>query len=90
LTNGLPNGLWQFYNQPGGLTRMGVYQNGKKIGRWLEGDLTTKAYLGDICLDESNPDLDVIISQLERGKKITVTIYRNGKSVSKQTFESSN
>jgi antitoxin component YwqK of YwqJK toxin-antitoxin module len=90
LTNGLPDGLWQFYNQQGGLTRMGVYQNGKKIGRWLEGDLTTKAYLGDICLDESNPDLDVIISQLERGKKITVTIYRNGKSVSKQTYESSN
>jgi len=90
LMNGLPDGLWQFYNQQGGLTRMGVYQNGKKIGRWLEGDLTTKAYLGDICLDESNPDLDVIISQLERGKKITVTIYRNGKSVSKQTYESSN
>lgn len=90
LTNGLPDGLWQFYNQQGGLTRMGIYKNGKKIGRWLEGDLTTKAYLGDICLDESNPDLDVIISQLERGKKIAVTIYRNGKAVSKQTYESSN
>ncbi|ASS47854.1 MAG: hypothetical protein A3D31_18490 [Candidatus Fluviicola riflensis] len=89
LTNGLPDGLWQFYNQQGGLTRMGIYKNGKKIGRWLEGDLTTKAYLGDICLDESNPDLDVIISQLERGKKIEATIYRNGKPVSKQTYESS-
>ncbi|MES2557942.1 MAG: hypothetical protein V4604_17435 [Bacteroidota bacterium] len=90
LTNGLPDGLWQFYNQQGGLTRTGIYKNGKKIGRWLEGDLTTKAYLGDICLDESNPDLDVIISQLERGKKIEVSIYRNGKAVSKQTYQSSN
>lgn len=88
LVNGLPDGLWQFYNQQGGLTRTGIYKNGRKIGRWLEGDLTTKAYLGDICLDESNPDLDVIISQLERGKKIAVTIYRNGKAVSKQTYES--
>lgn len=90
LLNGLPDGLWQFYNQQGGLTRTGIYKNGKKIGRWLEGDLTTKAYLGDICLDESNPDLEVIISQLERGKKIAVTIYRDGKPASKQTFESSN
>jgi antitoxin component YwqK of YwqJK toxin-antitoxin module len=90
LLNGLPDGLWQFYNQQGGLTRTGIYKNGKKIGRWLEGDLTTKAYLGDICLDESNPDLEVIISQLERGKKIAVTIYRDGKPVSKQTFESVN
>lgn len=89
LVNGLPTGIWKYYNQQGGLYRIGAFDGGKKTGRWLQGDLNEKANLADLCMDESQPDMDVFIAQLERNKTIEVTIYRNNKSVSKQVYESS-
>lgn len=89
LVNGLPTGIWKYYNQQGGLFRIGAFDKGKKTGRWLQGDLNEKANLADLCMDESQPEIDVLIAQLERNKTIEVTIYRNNKSVSKQVYESS-
>jgi antitoxin component YwqK of YwqJK toxin-antitoxin module len=78
MVNGVPDGLWKFYTPDGKLGRLGSYVSGQKNGKWLTGDLSEKAYIGDVCIDPNNPDYDVVLHNLEEDKEIKVDIYKMG------------
>jgi antitoxin component YwqK of YwqJK toxin-antitoxin module len=78
LVNGIPNGLWKFYTPDGKLGRLGSYEMGQKNGKWLTGDLSDKAYIGDVCIDPNSADHEVLIHNLEEDKEIKVDIYKMG------------
>ncbi len=78
LVNGLPQGVWQFYTPDGKLTTIGKYEKGKKEGRWLTGDLGDKKYIGEICLNPDDPQLDFHIAELERTRDIEIQVFKKG------------
>jgi antitoxin component YwqK of YwqJK toxin-antitoxin module len=55
MKDGLPTGVWKFYDPFGKLNQVGTYVMGKRDGRWLGGDLSKTKYLGDICLNPNLP-----------------------------------
>lgn len=79
LLNGLPHGIYKYYDYEGGLISIGEYVNGKKTGKWLSGDLTGLAFIGDFCLSPSafefNPDIE---EDLRKDLEVTITMYENG------------
>jgi len=78
VVNGIPDGLWKFYAPDGKLNRLGRYANGIQEGRWLIGDLSEKAYIGEVCIDPDSENYDVIVHNLERDKDVEVRIYKKG------------
>ncbi len=76
--NGLPTGIWKYYNDNGSLREIGRYENGKREGRWLAGDLSKVAYLGDICLDLDKPENVAYQKLLENQLKIEEVYFKNG------------
>jgi antitoxin component YwqK of YwqJK toxin-antitoxin module len=85
--NGLPTGIWKYYNDNGSLREIGRYINGKKHGRWLSGDLSKFAYLGDVCLDIKNPEQEELQKILENRLRINETYFENGKVTLRNYFE---
>ena len=85
--NGLPNGLWKFYNDNGSLREIGYFNNGKKQGRWLAGDLSRIHYTGDICLDFDNPKMKSYIDKLNEKLVVWVYYFQNGEKLSEEYFE---
>ena len=81
--NGLPTGGWKFYNDNGSLREVGNYHYGKRVGRWLAGDLSKINYLGDICMDMNNPENVALQKELESQLDIEQAFYENGDVISR-------
>ncbi|MBI1837569.1 MAG: hypothetical protein HYR91_09930 [Flavobacteriia bacterium] len=87
MKDGLPVGIWKFYDPYGKLNQVGLYINGKRDGRWLGGDLSKTKYLGDICLNPNLPDLEETIKMREKQLDITITNYHLGKAMNKEFYD---
>lgn len=87
MKDGLPDGLWKFYDPYGKLNLMGQYNMGKRNGRWLSGDLGKKKYLGEICLNPDLPDLEKEIEYRENLLDVTIINYKLGKALNKQFYD---
>lgn len=87
LKDGLPTGLWKYYDPFGKLNLMGSFEQGKRQGRWLQGDLEKKKYLGEICLNPNLPNLEKEKKYRENLLDVTIITYRLGKTVNKQFFD---
>lgn len=87
MKNGLPTGLWRYYDPFGKLNLMGNYVMGKRDGRWLSGDLSKKKYLGEICLNPELPDLEKEIEYRENLLDIEIQNYKLGKLIDVQYYD---
>ncbi len=87
MKNGLPTGVWKFYDPYGKLNQVGTYVNGKRDGRWLGGDLSKTKYLGDICLNPNLPDIEETIKVKEKLLDIIITNYHLGKSMNREFYD---
>lgn len=85
--NGLPQGVWKYYNENGSLREIRRFKNGCKEGRWLSGDLSKIAYLGDICIDMSKPKSQETIEKLEKRLQIKKSFFEKGELVSENYFD---
>jgi antitoxin component YwqK of YwqJK toxin-antitoxin module len=87
MEDGLPVGVWKFYDPFGKINQVGEYVKGKKNGRWLAGDLSKTKYLGNICLNPNMPDLEEEIKSREKMLDITIISYKMGKSINKEFYD---
>jgi antitoxin component YwqK of YwqJK toxin-antitoxin module len=87
MKDGLPTGVWKFYDPFGMLNQVGVYVLGKRDGRWLGGDLSKTKYLGDICLNPNLPNLEEEIKYRENLLDIVITNYKMGKALNKEFYD---
>ncbi len=87
MKNGLPDGIWKYYDPYGKLNQYGMYVLGKRDARWLSGDLSKTKYLGDICLNPNLPDLEEEIKYRENLLDIKITNYNLGKSLNTQYYD---
>lgn len=87
MKDGLPTGVWKFYDPYGKLNQVGEYVMGKRNGRWLGGDLSKTKYLGDICLNPNLPNLEEEIKYREKLLDIVITKYRMGKALNKEFYD---
>ncbi|MEY3198861.1 MAG: hypothetical protein RJA13_819, partial [Bacteroidota bacterium] len=87
MKDGLPSGVWKFYDPYGKLNQVGTYVLGKRDGRWLGGDLSKTKYLGDICLNPNLPNLEEEIKYRENLLDIVITNYKMGKSLNKEFYD---
>lgn len=87
MKNGAPDGLWKFYDPFGKLNKMGNYVLGKRNGRWLEGDLAKKKYLGEICMNPNLPDLEKQQKYQENLLDITIINYMMGRLMNTQYYD---
>ena len=87
MKDGLPSGLWKFYDPFGKLNLIGSYHQGKRNGRWLQGDLEKKKYLGEICLNPNIFDLEAEKEYRENLLDVTIITYRLGQATSKQFYD---
>lgn len=79
VKNGLPTGIWKMYDSDGNLSRVGQYINGKRDGRWLEGDLGSVKNMSEICLNPNLENLEEILKYQENLLDISVIYYKYGK-----------
>ncbi len=87
MKNGLPDGVWKFYDPFGNLNQVGTYVLGKRDGRWLGGDLSKTRFLGEICLNPNLPNLEEEIAYREKQLNIVITNYRMGQALNKEFFD---
>jgi antitoxin component YwqK of YwqJK toxin-antitoxin module len=87
MKNGLPTGVWKFYDPFGKLNQVGTYVMGKRDGRWLGGDLSKTKYLGDICLNPNLPHLEEELKYREKQLDIVITNYHLGKALNKEFYD---
>ncbi len=87
MKNGLPDGVWKYFDPYGKLNQYGVYVLGKRDARWLSGDLSKTKYLGDICLNPNLPDLEEEMKYRENLLDIKITNYDLGKSLNTQYYD---
>lgn len=87
MKNGLPDGVWKYYDPYGKLNQYGVYVLGKRNARWLSGDLSKTKYLGDICLNPNLPDLEKEMKFRENLLDIKITNYDLGKALNTQYYD---
>lgn len=87
MKDGLPSGLWKYYDPFGKLNLMGQYELGKRNGRWLSGDLGKKKYLGEICLNPDLPDLEKEMEYRENLLDVMIINYHMGKALNKQFYD---
>lgn len=87
MKDGLPSGVWKYYDPYGKLNQVGNFVLGKRDGRWLGGDLSKTKYLGDICLNPNLPDLEKEIKYREKLLDIVITNYKMGKALNKEFYD---
>jgi antitoxin component YwqK of YwqJK toxin-antitoxin module len=87
MKDGLPQGLWKYYDPFGKLNLMGMFHQGKRDGRWLSGDLAEKKYLGEICLNPNLPNLEEEKKIRENLLDVTIINYQLGKALNKQFYD---
>jgi antitoxin component YwqK of YwqJK toxin-antitoxin module len=86
LKDGLPTGIWKFYDPYGKLNQVGEYVLGKRNGRWLHGDLSKTKYLGDICMNPNLPDLEERMAQQEKKLDIYIRYFKLGKVLKSEYY----
>ena len=86
MKDGLPAGIWKFYDPYGKLNQVGEYVSGKRNGRWLSGDLSKTKYLGDICMNPNLPDLEDRMKYQEKLLDIYVRHFRMGKILQSEYY----
>lgn len=87
MKDGLPSGVWKYYDPYGKLNQVGTFILGKRDGRWLGGDLSKTKYLGDICLNPNLPNLEEEIKYREKLLDIVITNYKMGKALNKEFYD---
>ena len=87
MANGLPTGIWKFYENDGSLNEVGEYKMGKRDGRWLKGDLSKTNFMGDICLNPNLPNLEEKLAKEAKHLDVTVVIYLMGKAKDSSYYE---
>lgn len=87
MKDGLPQGVWRYYDPAGKLNKYGNYVLGKRNGRWLSGDLSKTKYLGDICLNPNMPDLEEELRYRENFLDIQVINYKMGRELQKEYYD---
>lgn len=87
MKDGLPTGVWKYYDPYGKLNQVGEFVQGKRNGRWLAGDLSKTKYLGDICLNPNMPNLEEEIKYREKLLDIMITNYKMGKALNKEFYD---
>lgn len=87
MKNGLPEGVWKYYDPFGKLNQLGKYTSGLKEGRWITGDLGKIKYLGDICFDPNIPNIEKLIKERETELDIKISIFVHGKSLNNSFYE---
>jgi len=86
VKNGLPVGIWKMYDVDGRLSQVGTYNNGKREGRWLSGDLGDVKNMSEICLNPNLQNLDEILKYQENLLDISVVYYQNGKEIRREYY----
>lgn len=86
MQNGLPTGIWKFYDPYGKLNQVGEYVQGKRNGRWLHGDLSKTKYLGDICMNPNLPDLEERMAKQEKKLDIYIRYFKLGKVLKSEYY----
>lgn len=87
MKNGLPTGVWKFYDPNGKLNQVGEYVMGKRNGRWLHGDLSKTKYLGDICMNPNLPDLEERMETQEKMLDIYIRYFKLGKVLNSEYYD---
>ena len=87
MKDGLPAGVWKYYDPYGKLNQVGEFVLGKRNGRWLGGDLSKTKYLGDICLNPNMPNIEEVIKYREKLLDIIITNYKMGKALNKEFYD---
>ena len=87
MKDGLPTGVWKYYDPYGKLNQVGEFVLGKRNGRWLGGDLSKTKYLGDICLNPNMPNIEEVIKYREKLLDIVITNYKMGKALNKEFYD---
>ncbi|MES2798643.1 MAG: hypothetical protein V4638_01385 [Bacteroidota bacterium] len=87
MKDGLPTGVWKFYDPYGKLNQVGEYVLGKRHGRWLAGDLEKTKFLGEICLNPNLPNLEEEMAYREKLLDILITNYKYGKALNKEYYD---
>lgn len=86
VKNGIPVGVWKMYDVDGHLSHVGTYNNGKREGRWLSGDLGDVKNMSEICLNPNLQNLDEILNYQENLLDISVIYYNNGKEIRREYY----
>ncbi len=87
MKDGLPTGIWKYYDPFGKLNHVGEYKLGKRDGRWLSGDLSKSKYLGDICMNPNLPDLEEQMKYQEKMLDIYIRYFKNGKLLNSEYYD---
>lgn len=87
MKDGVPTGVWKFYDPYGKINQVGEYVLGKRHGRWLKGDLSKTKYLGDICLNPNLPDIEETMRYKEKQLDIQIKHYVHGKSAGSEYYD---
>jgi antitoxin component YwqK of YwqJK toxin-antitoxin module len=86
MKNGLPEGIWKYYDPFGKLNHVGQYVLGKRDGRWLSGDLSKTKYLGDICMNPNLPDLEEQMKYQEKLIDIYIRYFKMGTLLNSESY----
>lgn len=85
LLNFKKTGTWVEYDRFGMPTAIGRYENGMKVGRWLEGDLGGLSLPKNICfMDEE--EFMLYVSREGKNLKLQEKFYSNGKLIQTNYF----
>jgi antitoxin component YwqK of YwqJK toxin-antitoxin module len=86
VVNGLPTGIWKMYDSDGQLNQVGSYEQGKRNGRWLSGDLSNMKNMSEICLNPNLENLEEIMSYQEKLLDVSVIYYGIGKILKREYY----
>lgn len=89
MLNYKKQGIWIYYNNFGQAEAIGFYEQGKKTGRWLTGDLSGLNLNENVCFMSNEEFLNWINTN---GKNLSLTeeFYNNGILVGKNQTEAIN
>lgn len=87
MKDGLPTGVWKYYDPFGNLNHAGEYKLGKRDGRWLSGDLSKSKYLGDICMNPNLPNLEEKMKYQEKLLDIYIRHFKMGKLLNSEYYD---
>jgi antitoxin component YwqK of YwqJK toxin-antitoxin module len=87
MKDGLPTGIWKIYDPFGSLSQIGFYEQGKRNGRWLAGDLSKTKYLGEICLNAKLPNIEEELNYRKKLLDIVITDYHLGRALNSEYYD---
>lgn len=81
------NGIWKFYAPDKSLTEIGNYDNGKKHGKWLAGDLEGLNFQDEACFDTESPYFAEQLEIEKRQISIQEKVYDQDKLTRYKEYE---